>query len=267
VGYNLRSFAAAAILSQFSWVAVGHGSDGAWSANQAVKNSNDKTRRKDVGKGRKIVMPKPQRTAAKPTGKAAVGGDSPAAKKPARQDGGAAAKPAETLVQKPGEKASEKSADKLMTKPVNKTGHDNGLVPALTEDDLRKVKTGLTRKDLERYRQLLLQKRAEILGDVDSLQTDRDSKNPGGGNLSNMPLHMADVGTENYEQEFTLHLVESERALLREINDALMRVHSGTYGVCMETGAPINRARLDAKPWARYSIEVAREKERMGLPS
>ena len=62
--------------------------------------------------------------------------------------------------------------------------------------------------DLEHYRQLLFQKRAEILGDVASLQT--DSRNNSGGNLSNMPLHMADVGSDNYEQEFTLGLVESD---------------------------------------------------------
>ena len=136
----------------------------------------------------------------------------------------------------------------------------------LTEEQLRKIKTGLNKRDLEHYQDLLLQKRQEIVGDVASLETDRQSKNST-GDLSNMPLHMADVGTENYEQEFTLHLVESERKLLNEINEALERVKRGFYGVCLESGRPINRARLDAKPWARYSIEVAREKERRRLDS
>jgi len=149
-----------------------------------------------------------------------------------------------------------------LPKPEHKAAEASA---ALTEADLRKVKTGLTRKDLDHYQELLLQKRAEVLGTVDSLNSERE--NGTGGNLSNMPLHMADVGTENYEQENTLHLVESERQLLVEINDALLRIKNGTYGVCLERGVPINRARLDAKPWAKYCIEAAREKEKMGLPS
>ena len=131
-----------------------------------------------------------------------------------------------------------------------------------TEAQLRKVKTDLTRKDLLAFRQLLLVKRAEILGDVDSLQN--ESRN-GAGNLSHMPLHMADVGSDNYEQEFTLGLVESERRLLGEIDEALNRITGRTFGVCIESGTPIPRPRLEAKPWARYCIEVARERERRGL--
>lgn len=130
-----------------------------------------------------------------------------------------------------------------------------------TPEQLRKVKTGLSKKDIEAFRKLLFEKRAELLGDVASLEF--DSRNES-GNLSNMPLHMADVGSDNYEQEFTLGLVESERKLLREIDDALIRIIEGTYGVCLKTAEPISRARLEAKPWAKYSIEVVREMERQG---
>ncbi|MBI1337541.1 MAG: hypothetical protein GC164_11325 [Phycisphaera sp.] len=133
-----------------------------------------------------------------------------------------------------------------------------------TEAQLKKVKTGLTKKDLEHYRQLLLEKRAQIIGDVESLQT--DTKN-NGGNLSHMPVHMADIGSDYYEQEFTLGLVESERKLLREINEALERIKKGIYGVCLESAVPITRARLDAKPWAKYCIEVVREREKRGQPT
>jgi RNA polymerase-binding protein DksA len=209
-----------------------------------VKSKRSQAGRHEPGKGQKKVVQKHERVGSKPAGKPAAGG--PIIKKPTGDNARVAPRPVEKVPPKPA---------------------PNAPTPLLTDDDLRKVKTGLTRRDLDHYRQLLLAKRAEILGDVDSLQTDRDSKTAGGGNLSNMPLHMADVGTENYEQEFTLHLVESERALLHEINDALMRIKAGTFGVCRERGVPINRARLDAKPWAKYCIEVAREKERMGLPS
>jgi len=130
----------------------------------------------------------------------------------------------------------------------------------LSDAQLRKVKTGLTRKDLEHYRQLLLEKRADLLGDVEALQVDVRNT---GGNMFN-PEHMADVGSDNYEQEFTLGLMESERKLLAEIDEALMRIKNRTYGVCIESGTPINRDRLDVKPWAKYCIEVVRERERRG---
>ena len=130
----------------------------------------------------------------------------------------------------------------------------------LSVKQLRKVKSGLTRKDIEHYRQLLLQKRAQILGDVEALETDARSNS--GDHMS--PEHMADIGSSNYEQEFTLGLVESERKLVFEIDAALIRIREKTYGVCLESGVPIGKIRLDAKPWASYCIKVVREKESRG---
>jgi RNA polymerase-binding protein DksA len=135
-----------------------------------------------------------------------------------------------------------------------------GLRQPLSDDQLRKSKSGLTKADLQRYRSMLLTKRAELLGDVEALES--DVRNNSGDHFS--PEHMADTGSNNYEQEFTLGLVESEQKMLREIDEALLRLRSRTYGVCAETGKPIGKARLDAKSWAKYCIEVAREKERFG---
>lgn len=142
--------------------------------------------------------------------------------------------------------------------------HDNDETVEWTEAKLRKVKTGLKKKDYDHFRELLMEKRAEILGDVASIK----SANSGGaGNLSNMPLHMADVGSDNYEQEFSLGLVEWERKLLNEIDNAIDRINNGTYGVCLESGRPIPPERLEIKPWAKYTIEVVRDRERRGLPT
>ena len=107
---------------------------------------------------------------------------------------------------------------------------------------------------------MLLQKRRTLLGDIDGMKAEalHSDRNSGDGDLSTMPFHMADIGTDNYEQEFTLGLLESERQLLKEIDEALGRIVDGGYGVCMATGEPISRARLRAKPWAKYSIEYAR---------
>jgi len=135
----------------------------------------------------------------------------------------------------------------------------------LSDAKLRKVKTGLTRKNLNYFKQLLLEKRAEIVGDVIGMEEARSGGN--GGDLSNMPLHMADIGSDNYEQEFTLGLVESERKLLVEIDRALQRIQDKTYGVCIITGKPIPKERLEIKPWAKYSIEVVRKREKRGMHS
>jgi DnaK suppressor protein len=119
--------------------------------------------------------------------------------------------------------------------------------------------TQLTAEDLVHFRHLLLEKRAEIIGDVSSMENDalKKSRLDAAGDLSSMPIHMADIGTDNYEQEFALGLLDSERKLLREINDALQRIEDGTYGICEGTGEPIPRARLEASPWARYSVAYA----------
>ena len=122
----------------------------------------------------------------------------------------------------------------------------------------------LRRAECEPFRRLLLEKRAQLAGDVNTLQNEALSRNrqDASGDLSNMPIHMADLGTDNYEQEFTLGLIESERKVLQEIDEALERIKCGTYGVCVATGGPIGKARLKAKPWAKYCYEYTLAQER-----
>ena len=127
-----------------------------------------------------------------------------------------------------------------------------------------KAERALTRQDIDQFRQLLLQKRAEILGDVSTLHNEALNKDrrEAAGDLSSMPIHMADLGTDNYELEFTLGLIEGERTILKEIDEALDRIQQGTYGICVATGRPIGKARLRAKPWAKHCYEYALAQER-----
>jgi DnaK suppressor protein len=129
-----------------------------------------------------------------------------------------------------------------------------------TEVEERTPKTRLSSADLQHYRELLLQKRREILGNVSEIEGEalRKSRLDASGDLSSMPIHMADLGTDNFEQEFSLELMDGERKLLVEIDDALNRITAGTYGICEGTGKPITKARLEAQPWARYSVEYAK---------
>ena len=130
-----------------------------------------------------------------------------------------------------------------------------------TDGKPRKNEAGLNTRDLEHYRDLLLAKRRELVGDMSQMEREA-LRSSGSSNLSTLPIHMADMGTDNYEQEFTLGLVEKDRNLLREINAALAKIQNGTYGICEGTGKPISKPRLEAQPWARYSIEYARQMER-----
>ena len=76
-----------------------------------------------------------------------------------------------------------------------------------------------------------------------------------------MPLHMADVGTDTFDQDLALGMAETERKLLNEINSALKRVEEKTYGMCEMTGRPYPKTRLKAKAWARFTIDAARKVE------
>jgi RNA polymerase-binding protein DksA len=122
------------------------------------------------------------------------------------------------------------------------------------------VRTKLNKRELDRYRELLLTERSQLVGDLAAMED--QALRSSGGNLSHMPIHMADLGTDTFDQDFMLGLAENERRRLREIDEALQRIQNGTYGVCVMTGKPIPKARLEAKPWARYTIEAAREIER-----
>ena len=120
--------------------------------------------------------------------------------------------------------------------------------------------------ELESYRRSLLTLRARLKGDLDQMTDEALNRGngDGSGNLSNVPLHMADVGTENYDQEFTLGLIENEQETLEQVMEALARVDAGTYGICQECGNPVAKPRLQALPHTRYCIECARKVETRG---
>lgn len=128
----------------------------------------------------------------------------------------------------------------------------------------KKTTAGLSEKELEKYRALLLEKWHEIVGDVTVME---ENLFQSGGELSSMPVHMADVGTDSFEQEFGLDLVAEEKKTLVEIQQALKRIDSGEFGICEGLGIPIGKKRLEAIPWTRCSLEYAQllEKGQGGL--
>jgi len=77
-------------------------------------------------------------------------------------------------------------------------------------------------------------------------------------------LHMADAGTDSFDRDFALSRISSEQDAVYEIDEALMRIRRGTYGVCELTGKPIERERLDAIPWTRFCAEAEKQLEKDG---
>ena len=120
----------------------------------------------------------------------------------------------------------------------------------------------LSASELRHFQQMLLEKRAELLKNVFQIEDEALKRSHSTGDLSIMPIHMADLGSDNYEQDFALGLMDGERKLLHEIDQALLRIEKKTYGICLGTGEPIGKARLEAQPWAKYSVDFARKLEK-----
>lgn len=191
-------------------------------------------------------------------------------------DKGGARKGITIVSKKPARKTKAKSkvifsppGDRLLgpgspiRRPLIPSGPSATPRTSLQADDASKPrKTPFGKRDLDKFRSLLLGKRAELLGDVE--QIENDALRSESGELSHFPQHMADQGSDSFERSLSLDLAAVDRRLIKEIDDALQRIADGIYGLCEMTGRPIAVPRLLELPWARYSIEAAREIERRG---
>ena len=113
----------------------------------------------------------------------------------------------------------------------------------------------LTPAEIKKFKTMLLAKLTEILGNVTIMESEAFHRDR--SDLSSMPIHMADLGTDSSEIDNIIGLVDSERKILIEINDALNRIEDGTYGICQGRGEQIPKQRLKAIPWAKYCVTCA----------
>jgi len=135
------------------------------------------------------------------------------------------------------------------------------------EEATRKVKTYLNAKQLREFKDILLEKRDQLTGDLERLTSEALKGNgQGNGDQSTMPIHMADLGSDTWEQDFTIGLIANEQHIVRDIDDALERIADKTYGMCLATDQEISLARLHAKPSAKYCIEYERAREEGRAP-
>lgn len=109
----------------------------------------------------------------------------------------------------------------------------------------------------EELKQHLLEERAVLLEQVSRLR-ENEFRGSGYGN------HIADDGTETFEQAKGVSLQQNEASLLWQVEHALQKFEQGTYGICEACGAPIDRARLKAIPYALYCLKCKARLERGG---
>lgn len=119
-------------------------------------------------------------------------------------------------------------------------------------------------KKWKKYYNLLIELRAHVSDEINlhTSETLKHSSRDDSGDLSSYGSHQADSGTDTFDRDFALSLVSGEQEALNEIEEAILRIKDGTYGVCEVTGKPIPAARLTAVPFARYSVEGQIEHEK-----
>ncbi|EEF62015.1 TraR/DksA family transcriptional regulator [Pedosphaera parvula] len=104
----------------------------------------------------------------------------------------------------------------------------------------------------------LTELREHFLNKKDNLSKDANEETP------SYSEHMADAGTDTYDRDFALSMLSADQSAVYEIEQAIQRIESNTYGICEMTGKPIQSERLNAIPWTRFSVEAERELERNG---
>jgi DnaK suppressor protein len=120
----------------------------------------------------------------------------------------------------------------------------------------------MKKSELLGYREKLHAIRARLRGDVTAMAEVALRKSGIEGSDSNaMPIHMAELGSDNFEQEFTLGLLEADEDTLSMIEAALGRIENGGFGQCVQCDGAISKARLNAIPYTPVCIKCAEQQE------
>jgi DnaK suppressor protein len=113
----------------------------------------------------------------------------------------------------------------------------------------------------------LLQLRDAMVDSMAGVAKDNLRSRAEGSEASAFGMHQADAGSDAYDRDFALSLLSQEQDALYEIDQALKRIELGTYGVCEMSGKPISHARLEAIPFARFTVECQSQLEKQNKAS
>ncbi len=122
--------------------------------------------------------------------------------------------------------------------------------------------------ELAQFKKALLELREKLMENVNLMEDEALGKSghEASGNLSNVPIHMADVGTDNYDRDLTIGLIQNGEEELKDIDEALEKIGKKTFGLCEGEGCgkKISKARLIALPYVKLCIECQRQEEGTG---
>lgn len=168
--------------------------------------------------------------------------------------------PKVTPPSKPSLKVPPTSTPTLLTK--KKVQANPQLIPDQTP--VIQGKPGVMTPWLIAQKQKILDLHDSILDSMNGVAKDTLRSRAEGSEASAFGMHQADAGSDAYDRDFALSLLSQEQDALYEIEEALKRIELGTYGICEISGKEILKARLEAMPFARYTVECQAEIERQG---
>ncbi|MEM7457741.1 MAG: TraR/DksA family transcriptional regulator [Planctomycetota bacterium] len=119
----------------------------------------------------------------------------------------------------------------------------------------------MKKAEVKPFKELLLQLRARMRGDVTTLANAALTRSGGASGSSAVPSHIADLGSDTYEQDNTILLMNNEGETLNMIESALERIEAGVYGICTECNSKIPKTRLKAIPYTPYCVKCASDIE------
>ena len=120
---------------------------------------------------------------------------------------------------------------------------------------------------IKKQKEKLLQLRDAMVDSMTGVAQDTLRARAEGSEASAFGMHQADAGSDAYDRDFALSLLSQEQDALYEIDEALKRIDLGTYGKCEMSGKPISRARLEAIPFARFTVECQSQLEKQSKAS
>src|SRR6202011_5155899 len=166
-------------------------------------------------------------------------------------------------------KTSAKKAAPRKAKPARKVSAKKARASANPRETLRgrnhreRRLSPFTRKQKEK----LLNLRDAMVDSMAGVAQDTLRSRAEGSEASAFGMHQADAGSDAYDRDFALSLLSQEQDALYEIDQALKRIELGTYGTCEMSGKPIPRARLEAIPFARFTVECQSQLEKQNKMS
>ena len=217
----------------------------------SAKKKNSKKPAKSKAPAKKAARPKVTKAHAK-------------ASKPAKKS--VAKKP---VAKKPAAKAPKKVASHAGKSP-KANGARKDFSPNDRMNDILTNKNHKPRK-LDAFtrgqKEKLLQLRDAMVDSMAGVAKDNLRSRAEGSEASAFGMHQADAGSDAYDRDFALSLLSQEQDALYEIDEALKRVELGTYGKCEMSGKPIPHARLEAIPFARFTVECQSQLEKQSKAS